>query len=87
MWPNVVLPAQIEERLDFARAAADHFIANPTHWTYTAGEIEPGCLFAVRWGVKPADAHAVLVFRLADEKPEIYGDMDHDRVARHGATA
>lgn len=82
--PALLLPSEVERRLAFARKAADHFLSHPKHWTYTDGEIVGDSLFAVRWGVAPEKAHAVLVLKLADEEPVIYGDLDYDRAARNG---
>lgn len=67
-------------QIEFARKAADHFLAHPNHWTYSDGQVEFGDLFAVRWGADPMRAHAVLVIRVDDAF--IVGDLDHDRDAR-----
>jgi hypothetical protein len=60
-----------EKRIEFVQRAARYFRDNPTHWTYTDEEVEPGELFAVKWG---ADNDCVLIFKL-DEcfEPTIYG--------------
>jgi hypothetical protein len=82
---RVVTPATIEERLSFARKAADHFATHPQHHTYTVNGqagIVPEALFAVRCGVAPEKPNAVLVFRIADEEVVVYGDMDYDREGR-----
>jgi hypothetical protein len=50
-------------RLQFAEKAAAHFAAHPEHWTFTDGDIVPGCLFAVRWGL---GKDCVLVLKLDD---------------------
>jgi len=48
--------------LDFGRTAAEHFEKHPKHYSFTTtGEIEPGCLLALRWGL---GEDCVLVFRL-----------------------
>jgi len=47
--------------LDFVRAAAEHFEKHPKHYSFTTGEIEPGCLLALRWGL---GEDCVLIFRL-----------------------
>jgi hypothetical protein len=77
------MPPVITDHLAFAREASDYFAAHPEKNTYTrGGGIEEGCLFAVRWGLEPAKAHAVLVLKVAEA--EIWGDLDFDRRARHG---
>lgn len=52
------------ERIAFARKAADSFAKNQKFFTYTDGDIVPGCLFAVRWGL---GEDCVLVFRVDPE--------------------
>lgn len=74
------LPRRISERLEFAREAGDYFLKNPEKETYTRGEIEPDCLFAIRWGADRGAAHAVLVLQVAEA--EIWGDLDYDRAGR-----
>ena len=39
------------EQQDFAERAAKKFAEDPKIVTYTDKEIEPGCFFAVRWGL------------------------------------
>lgn len=58
--------AEEQERLDFAFRAAQHFARNPDHATFTAGAIEPGAWFAVRWGM---GNDCVLTFRISEEHP------------------
>ena len=36
---------------NFARKAAKHFAENPKHYTFTDGDIECGCFFAIRFGL------------------------------------
>ena len=55
------------EKLAFAKKAAAHFASHGNHTTYTDGDVLPGCLFAVRWGL---GEDCVLVFKL-DECAEI----------------
>jgi len=50
-----------QERIEFVKRAAAHFARNPQHNSYTGGEIVPGCMFAVRWGM---GNDCVLVFRI-----------------------
>lgn len=49
------------ELIRFVERASEDFEAHPEHITYTDGEIVPGCLFAVRWGL---GKDCVLVFKL-----------------------
>ena len=56
--------ADDKEVADFAERAASHFREHEKHWTYTDKEIEPGCLFATKWGL---GRDGVLVFKLDDE--------------------
>lgn len=53
--------AEEQERISFAKRAAEHFAKHPEHYTFTGGDIVPGCLFAVRWGIGD---DCVLVFRV-----------------------
>ncbi|MDP2659514.1 MAG: hypothetical protein Q8R28_02130, partial [Dehalococcoidia bacterium] len=55
----------------FAAEAALHFADHPEHHTYTTGEIGPGGLLALRWGL---GADCVLVLRLTDEPPLLFGN-------------
>lgn len=68
---------QEEEIHAFVQKAGAHFEANPEHATFTDGEIEPGCLFGVRWGLGD---DCVLVLRLDDAfAPVIYGQVFRPR--------
>lgn len=61
------------EELEFARRAAKHFAAEPKHASFTSGEIEPGCLIALRWGL---GNDCVLVLKLDEfHEPTIYGEI------------
>lgn len=62
-----------QDRIDFVTRAAKRFAREPELKTYTDGDIEPGCLFAVRWGL---GNDCVLVFKL-DElfTPINYGQV------------
>jgi len=52
-----------QEEQEFARRAAACMAANPKIWTFTDGEIQPGCLFAMRYGLGD---DCVVVMRLSD---------------------
>lgn len=52
-----------QDRIRFASKAAEHFAAHPEHGSFTDGDIEPGCLLALRWGL---GNDCVLVLRLHD---------------------
>ena len=54
-------------RIAFAEKAAAHFAAHPEHWTYSDGDLAPGCLLALRWG---CGNDCVLVARL-DESEQL----------------
>lgn len=57
----------------FAEKAATAFAGNPKMVSYTDGDIVPGCLFALRWGLHE---RAVAVLKLDDyHQPTIYGDL------------
>lgn len=49
--------------VSFAQEAKKYFLDHADVNTYTSGHVEPGCLFAVRWGLSN---HTVLVFKLDD---------------------
>ena len=67
---------ELEEEIAFIKAAADRFEKNPVLATFTTGAIQPGCLFAVRWGLTD---RAILVFRLDENtEPHIYMDQLKD---------
>lgn len=58
---RAVYETQIVEELEFARQAAESFAKHPEFSTYTAGDIEPGCFLAIRWGL---GEDCVMVIRL-----------------------
>jgi hypothetical protein len=60
-----------QDWIDFAARAAEHFAKHKEHRTFTTGEIESGCLFAVKWGL---DNDCVLVFQL-DTDPIIFAQI------------
>lgn len=60
------------ERMAFANRAGLHFADHPKHWTFAEGDPEAGELLALRWGLH---GRAVLVLRVAEEVPVIYGDL------------
>lgn len=82
MEPGLILPQRMDEVLTFAREAAEHFLRNPGHWTYTRGDVDSDELFGVRWGLEPTAAHAVLVLRIGFPAPVIVGDLDLERRSR-----
>ena len=65
---------ELEEVIAFARAAALRFAQdNLRISTYTTGDIEAGCWFALRWGLHD---RAVMVFKLDEYvEPLIFGDL------------
>lgn len=67
-------------RIAFAEAAARHFAANPKHWSYSDAvlDVAPGELLALRWGMGD---DCVLVLRIGDDEPVIYGQIIERRVA------
>jgi len=48
---RAVYASEVDAELSFARQAAKYFAKEPKCFTYTAGEIEPGCFLAIRWGL------------------------------------
>ena len=65
--------SEVEAETAFVKEAAEYFKKHPTKTTYSTAEIEPGCFFAVRWGI---EGQAVLVLRLDESKtPTVYGDL------------
>jgi hypothetical protein len=61
--------AMEEELINFVKEASEYFAMNIDCRTYSHGEITPGCLFAVRWGLS---SDCVLVFNLGEQTPRIY---------------
>lgn len=53
-----------DERLCFAKKAADCFKRNPDKYTYTEGDIEQGVYFAMRYGF---GNDCVLVFKISED--------------------
>lgn len=69
---------QENEKIEFVKKAAARFKDSPELATFTEGEIEPGCFFAVRWGMHN---RAILIFKLDDcFEPVIYGDVIEGKV-------
>jgi hypothetical protein len=65
-----------QERIDFVKRAAEHFASNPNHTSYSDGEIVPGAMLALRWGVTD---RAVLLLKLDEyASPVVYGDAVTD---------
>ena len=61
---------QEKELIAFVDKAALHFETHKEHNTFTEAEIEPGVLFAIRWGM---GRDCVLVFRISEDfVPRIY---------------
>lgn len=61
------------EREEFARRAAVHFAENSKLYTYTDGNIEPGCWFALRFGL---GNDCVVVFKLDEfDEPTNYQQL------------
>lgn len=48
---RTVCPNEVDAEIAFAREAATHFAKHPEHNTYSAGDIEPSCFLAIRWGL------------------------------------
>ena len=62
----------ILDKLKFAETAAKWFAKHPEHNTFTIGKPTAGGFFACRWGF---DGKSVLVFRIDDEEPALYGQI------------
>lgn len=60
----MVYMEEMDEVKEFAKRAAKKFADNNHLSTYTDDVIEPGCLFAVRWGL---GNNCVVVFRLDED--------------------
>lgn len=57
---------------EFVEKAAKRFADDPKMHTFTEGDIEPGVLFAMRWGFLD---RSVLVFKLSDDfTPSVFVD-------------
>ena len=62
-----------QAQIAFALHAAEAFGANPRMHSFTGGDIAPGVLLALRWGLHD---RAVLVLKLDESHvPTIYGDL------------
>lgn len=48
---RAIYPSEVEDELKFAHRAAEHFAKHAEHQTFTDGEIQSGCLLAIRWGL------------------------------------
>lgn len=69
--PQQVNITDVAERLEFVKTAAEYFDKNPMASTY--GDIKPGTLFALRWGLMN---DAVVVFKIDEDAPiENYVEM------------
>lgn len=61
---------QAVDETDFAQEAAEAFAGDPGMATYSDGDIEAGCLLAIRWGLRN---DCVMVVRLDDAyDPTVY---------------
>jgi len=61
-----------QENDAFAERAAEHFKNNPSHYTFTDGEIEAGAHFALRFGMGD---DCVVIFKISDENPINYQNL------------
>ena len=61
---RLVCVSEDDEVRKFAKEAAKHFAIHEEHYTYTSGDIDAGCLFALRWGLGD---DCVLIFRLDED--------------------
>lgn len=67
---KIVSAHDIRDELAFMEGAANKFVTNPSMWSYSKGEIQPGCLLALRWGLGD---DCVLVVKLDEfHVPTIY---------------
>jgi hypothetical protein len=65
-----------QDKLNFAKEAAEHFVEHSNHWTYTNEYPAAGCWFAVKWGM---DSDCVLIFKLDKNiTPIIYTQIMRD---------
>ena len=61
------------EKLEFAKLAAERFKKYSDMYSFTLGNIVPGCFIALRWGLMD---RAVLVLKLDEvTEPTVYPDM------------
>lgn len=67
---KIVSAHDIRDELAFMEGAAAKFASNPAMWSFSTGEIHPGCLLALRWGMSD---DCVLVVKLDEfHVPTIY---------------
>jgi hypothetical protein len=59
-------------RIAFAERAARRFQAHPEYWTFSDGELAPGELLALRWGLGD---DCVLVLRIGEDTPVNYQQL------------
>jgi len=65
------------EHSEFAKRAADYFIKHDEVHTYTDGDIESGCLFAMRFGM---DRDCVLIFEIDEDfEPIIFTNIIQEK--------
>lgn len=60
------------EELEFARAAAAKFAANPETISFSIAGPKPGALLALRWGLMD---RSVVVVRISDDEPTLFTDI------------
>lgn len=59
-----VSASEVEDELEFAKAAATAFAKQPAMMSYSRAEMIPGCLLALRWGMGD---DCVVVVKLSDD--------------------
>ena len=70
---KVVYLKDEEAKNKFAKEAAKYFSKHPDKYSFTIGEIEPDCFFALRWGMFE---DCVLIFKLHENfEPIIYSQI------------
>lgn len=70
---RLVYPSDLRDEIAFAERVAKAMGKDPEMQSYTDGEIVPGCLIGLRWGLED---DCVLVLRLSDyHTPTIYGEV------------
>ena len=68
-----VTVTELLAEIEFAERAAKYFEEHHDITTYTDGEIEPGCYFAIRWGF---GNDCVLVLKLDENyEQKIYANI------------
>jgi hypothetical protein len=75
---KIVYLRNAKEEIEFVKRATAYFKEHPKVTTYTDGEIESGCLFAVAWLGRGKELSSILVLEVGDKEPVIYGDVGKD---------